>query len=376
MKTQVLNGIDYLKQSLLANRLKGKKVGLITNVTGMTKDFVSSVTVLDDLCNLEILFAPEHGIRGEAQAGETVASYFDPYFKKDVISLYGDKRAPSYDEIAELDFLIYDIQDVGARYYTYIYTMFLSLKIAKEAEVEFVVLDRVDVLGGTDVFGLVMPETYTSFVGMLPIPNVYGMTVGELALYCNEELEIGACLTVLPVKGWQRGMSLEETDLPWIMPSPNMPTPLSAWLYTGTCLIEGTNLSEGRGTTKPFEVIGAPFINGTLVASELNQLGLPGMKFRPVFFTPTFSKFAGIPCEGVQFHISEREISQPLEATYALLEILQRNYPKELKVDVPFETSPHHFFTHLAGHTWLSKRDDKPSLAQFKEKRKKYLFYK
>ncbi|MFY8329219.1 exo-beta-N-acetylmuramidase NamZ family protein [Vagococcus carniphilus] len=372
----VQNGIDYLKGSPFEENLKGKKVGLITNVTGLTKEFDSNVSVLDELCNLTILFAPEHGIRGEAQAGEDVASYFDPYFSKKVISLYGDKRAPSLEDIKELDVLVYDIQDIGSRYYTYIYTMYLSMKVAKEADIQFIVLDRVDVLGGNHVFGHLMPEAYFSFVGMLPIPNVYGMTVGELAYFCNEELAVQADLVVVPIKGWKRGMTFEETGLPWVMPSPNIPTPETAWLYTGTCLIEGTNLSEGRGTTKPFEIIGAPFINGTKLAENLNELSLPGIKFRPVFFTPTFSKHQGEACEGVQCHVLDKEKSEPLDAVYKLLRMIQEMYPDQLEVKIPFETSPHLFFTHLAGHPYEVSMDDEELVIEFKEKRSKYLLYK
>lgn len=372
----VQNGIDYLRDSSFVDTLKGKKAGLITNVTGLTQNFESSVTVLDELCELTILFAPEHGIRGEAQAGEEVSTYYDSYFSKTVMSLYGDKRAPTVQDIADLDILIYDIQDIGSRYYTYIYTMFLSMKVAKEVGIPFMVLDRVDVLGGDYVFGHIMPAEFFSFVGMLPIPNAYGMTAGELACFCNEELDVQVELLVVPVRGWSRGVQWSETNLPWVMPSPNIPTPETAWIYTGTCLIEGTNLSEGRGTTKPFEMIGAPWINGTALANKLNELNLPGILFRPVFFTPTFSKHQNESCEGIQLHVLNQQDSNPLEAVYEILRVVNDMYPEKLEITVPFETSPHLFFTHLAGHHYDEKIQDDEMMEVFKAKRKKYLLYK
>lgn len=376
MKLSVKNGIDCLKSSLFGKQLAKKKVGLITNVTGLTKDFVSSVSVLDELCQLERLFAPEHGIRGERQAGETVSNYFDLYFQKEVISLYGEKKAPDLSEIRDLDYLFYDIQDIGSRYYTYIYTMYLSLKKAKEANVTFVVLDRIDVFGGDQIFGEVIPDIYYSFVGMLPLPNVYGLTVGELAQFCNVELGIEADLVVIPVEGWQRGVSLAETDLPWVMPSPNIPSVETAWLYTGTCLFEGTNLSEGRGTTKPFEIIGAPWIDGSLLAQEMNALTFPGVKFRPVFFTPTFSKYKNENCQGIQIHLLDWKKTAPLSIAYTLLNWLNRTYPDKLAIDVPFEKSEHLFFTHLAGHPFSDSYTNEASKQTFLEKRQRHLIYK
>ncbi|MCO7151507.1 DUF1343 domain-containing protein [Vagococcus lutrae] len=372
----VKSGLERLKESKFEKELKGKRVGLITNVTGLTKKFESNVDILDSICDVCVLFAPEHGIRGEHQAGESVKNYYDSYFSKNVISLYGKERAPQIEDIDDLDILIYDIQDIGSRYYTYIYTMFLSMKIAKKADIKFMVLDRPNCLGGTQIIGNIMPKELYSFVGMLPIPNVYGMTVGELACYCNEELKVNADLTIVPLKNWTRGMEWKDTGLPWVMPSPNIPTPETAWIYTGTCLIEGTNLSEGRGTSKPFELVGAPWLNGPKLADKLNKLGLPGIKFRSTFFTPTFSKFAGELCEGVQMHIIDKTLSNPLLATLKLLEIVKELHGNSLEVDLPFEDSSHTFFEHLAGHKFNETSINKELLDDFNEKRLKYLLYK
>lgn len=373
MRAIVENGVDRLREK--AAFFKNKKVGLITNVTGVTKTFESTVTALDEVAIVSRLFAPEHGIRGEAQAGEKVSSYFDNYYQKEVISLYGSKRAPEAKELVDLDMLVYDLQDIGSRYYTYIYTMYLSLKACAKAGIPFVVLDRLDIFGGNQVLGVEMPEKYYSFVGMLPIPNVYGMTVGELARFCNEELKIQAELHVIEVVGWQRGQKISETDLPWIMPSPNIPTPQTAWIYTGTCLFEGTNLSEGRGTTRPFEIIGAPWLDSEDLAKKLNKIALPGTYFRSIHFTPTFSKYEGIPCDGVQIHVTDSKVFNPLVAAYKLLEIVNQDYAHELRIELPFEDSKHLFFTHLMGHEPEMSIDLDGKAEKFLERRQRYLLY-
>lgn len=373
MNVKISLGVDRLAE--YRSLFEGKKVGLITNVTGVNQQFEETAILLAQIADLQVIFAPEHGVRGDGQAGENIVTYFDEYYEKNIISLYGNKRAPSQADIQDLDLIVYDIQDIGSRYYTYIYTMFLTLKVCQRNHKQFVVLDRPDIFGGNQVMGTIMPAEFYSFVGMLPLPNVYGMTVGELALFCNQELGIQAELKVIELKGWRRGMSYNETGLPWISPSPNIPTLQTAWFYVGTCLFEGTNLSEGRGTSHPFELIGAPWLNGTTLAVQLNQLKLPGVYFRPSFFTPTFSKYQGELCEGIQIHLTDSSVFNPLKVAYKCFELIQQLYPEQLKTDLPFEDSAYTFFTHLMGHKAEKPVDLSQTLTEFEEARTKYLLY-
>ncbi|MFI5184968.1 MAG: exo-beta-N-acetylmuramidase NamZ domain-containing protein, partial [Vicinamibacteria bacterium] len=215
-------------------------------------------------------------------------------------------RVPTAQMVAGLDALVFDLQDVGSRYYTFIYTMLYALTACAEHGLRFVVLDRPNPLGGTEVDGNVLRQEYRSFVGLHPLAARHGMTVGELALLFRDELGISADVTVVRMRGWRRSMAFEETRLPWIAPSPNMPTVDTAFVYPGGCLVEGTNLSEGRGTTRPFELIGAPWLDAWRLARDLEKERLPGVRFRPAFFTPTFQKHAGRLCAGVQVHVTER----------------------------------------------------------------------
>jgi uncharacterized protein YbbC (DUF1343 family) len=271
--------------------LKGKRVGLITNPTGVDRSLKSIVDTFYHNKNIHLtaLFGPEHGVRGSEDAGAYVPFYIDKKTHIPVYSLYGETKKPTPEMLKNVDVLVFDIQDVGTRFYTYIYTMAYAMQAAKENHIPFIVLDRPNPLGGTKVEGPVLDPKYSSFVGMYPIALRHGMTVGELAKYFNNEFNIGADLTVVKMKGWKRNEYYDETPLQWVMPSPNMPTLDTALVYPGAALFEGTNVSEGRGTTRPFELIGAPYIDGDVLAQKLNELKLPGVVFRSANFTPTTS---------------------------------------------------------------------------------------
>ncbi|MRG87830.1 exo-beta-N-acetylmuramidase NamZ family protein [Salinibacillus xinjiangensis] len=361
--------------------IEGKRVGLITNPTGVDQELNSIVDLLhnDEDVNLTALYGPEHGVRGSAQAGEYVEYYIDEQTGLPVYSLYGSTRKPTPEMLENVDVLLFDIQDVGTRFYTYIYTMAYAMEAAQENDIEFVVLDRPNPLGGEKVEGPVLDPEYASFVGNYPIPLRHGMTVGELAKFFNEEFDIGADLTVVEMNGWDRDEYYDETPLDFVMPSPNMPTLDTALVYPGAALIEGTNVSEGRGTTKPFELIGAPFINSTEVAAELNSLELPGVKFRAASFTPSFSKHSGDLSNGVEIHVTDRDTFKPIEMGLHLVKTIHEMYPE----DVTFRS----FFDNLIGNGWIRegimngqsveemKIQWQDELDEFKQVREQYLLY-
>lgn len=323
-------GNEVLVHSML-DLIRGKKVGLVTNYTGVNSEFVSTVEVFHrhPEVRLTALFGPEHGIRGEAQAGERVTSYLDPETGVTVHSLYGETKKPTDAMLRGLDMLVYDIQDVGVRYYTYISTLCYVMEKAAEKGLPVLVLDRPDPVRGDIVDGNLLNPAFSSFIGLYPIPIRYGMTLGELAMLVNREFGIGAELTVVPMEGWRRSDWFEDTGLPWIAPSMGIPTPETAVLYTGMCFIEGTNFSEGRGTTQPFQLVGAPWVNGRELADALNDLELPGVFFRPTYFKPTVSKHQGELCAGAQIHLLDRGAFQGSRVGLAVLQTLRRLYPDE-----------------------------------------------
>jgi uncharacterized protein YbbC (DUF1343 family) len=298
--------------------LAGKRVGAIVNPTSVDGQFRHLADLLhrSGTAKLAALFGPEHGIRGEAQYMEPVGGVVrDRQTGVPVHSLYGstfESLAPRAEWLADLDALVFDIQDVGSRYYTYVYTMALAMKAAAKAKVGFYVLDRPNPIGGVQVEGNLVGKGYESFVGLYPIPNRHGMTAGELAKLFNAEQGFGCELAVVPCEGWRRSMSFGDTGLAFVSPSPNMPTCDTALVYPGMCQGEGTNVSEGRGTCRPFEQFGAPWLDGTAVAAQLEALKLPGVRFRPVAFTPTFDKFKGQSCEGAFLHVTDRDAFKPL----------------------------------------------------------------
>lgn len=313
----------------VSRALAGKRLGLITNPTGVTKSLEATLDVLhrDPRFRLAAAFGPEHGLRGDVQDALHVGDFRDESTGVMVYSLYGANRRPTAEALADVDALIFDIQDVGVRFYTYISTMLLAMRACAELEKEFIVLDRPNPISGSLVEGGILDQRFTSFVGACPVPTRHGLTVGELAMWANETLGIGCELTVCKVTGWKRSMWADETDLPWVMPSPNIPSLDTATVYPGTCFVEGTNLSEGRGTTRPFELIGAPWADGSSLAGRLNGLGLAGCRFRPVFFEPTFSKHAGEVCGGVQIHVLDRDVFRPVRTGAYILATIHKLYP-------------------------------------------------
>lgn len=381
---RVVPGLDVLlgpKRGLLA----GKRVGLITNPTGVTVKLESAIDRMAQARDFKLaaLFGPEHGVRGDAQAGAAVADRMDARTGLPAYSLYGTTRKPTPAMLAGLDVLVFDIQDIGARFYTYPWTLALVMQAAREAGMGVIVADRPNPIGGIRVEGPVLDPALASFVGAYPIPIRHGMTLGELALMMNTDFGIGCDLTVVTCTNWRRPDDATQTGLPWVPPSPNMPTIDTAFIYPGTCLIEGTNLSEGRGTTKPFELIGAPFIDAHGLADRLNQRNLPGAHFRPAWFTPSFSKFQGQLCAGVQVHITDRAAFAPVDAGIAILLEVARHHGK----DFSFLPGNPPFFDKLAGVSWLReaitagesleaiKTRWQPELAAFKPKRARRLLY-
>jgi len=357
-QNNVKPGIEVFLESHL-DLVKGKRVGLITNPTGVNSNLESIIDLFynNQEINLVALYGPEHGVRGNAQAGEYVSFYIDDKYNIPVFSLYGQSRKPeagmlknideymrSFDTVTagkipetsmveSSDVLIFDIQDVGTRIYTYIATMAYCMQACAENDVDFIVLDRPNPIKGEDLEGPILeyPE-YSSFVGLYPIPVRHGMTVGELAKFFNDKfLKKKVTLTVIPMQGWKREMWYDETSLPWIIPSPNMPTLDTATVYPGQVFLEGANISEGRGTTKPFEVFGAPWIDGYELTRKLNELNLAGIKFREAWFSPTFSKYKGEQCGGAQIHVTDRNQYRPFESSLYIIKTVMNMYPGYFK---------------------------------------------
>jgi uncharacterized protein YbbC (DUF1343 family) len=313
------------------DRIAGKRIGLIANPTTVDARLRNAIDLLherDDV-DLAVLFGPEHGLRSTAQDLVEVGDAVDARTGLPIVSLYGPTRVPTKKMLAGLDAVVFDIQDVGSRYYTYVWTMAHAISACARDGIELIVLDRPNPIDGIHVEGNLIEAGYLSFVGLYSLPNRHGMTAGEIARLVNEENAIDCRLTVVPCSGWRRSQWFDETGLPWVMPSPNMPTLDSATVYPGACLIEGTNLSEGRGTTRPFEIMGAPWIDGEKLARELASEDLPGVVFRPLSFQPTFQKYQGIVCEGVQQHVVDREVYRPVRTGYAILRAVRRLWPGE-----------------------------------------------
>ena len=344
--TEVGLSVLFKEQLML---VEGQSIGLITNQTGIDPQFRSNLTLFAEHPKVELaaLFSPEHGMSGSAQAGIYLASAIDTGRQIPIYSLYGATRQPTPEMLAGIDTLIYDIQDVGSRFYTYISTLLRSIKAAAANNVGFIVLDRPNPIRGDRVEGNLLQPAFQSFVGEMAIPIRHGLTVGELAQLCKAELGLAlGQFNVVPMHGWRRGMWYDQTALPWVPPSPNMPTIETAMLYPGTCLIEGTNLSEGRGTTKPFEWIGAPWIDQERWGDTLNNLCLSGVYFRPIHFTPTFSKYANQECHGVQIHVTDRDQIKPVDVALHLIATVRQNYPDQFEF---LKNRGRYFFDLLAG---------------------------
>jgi len=317
--------------------LRGRRLGLLAHQASVTRDLAHAAQLLRDLRGVRLarLFAPEHGLWGAAQDHAPVASTRDQVTGLEVCSLYGERRAPTPETLAGLDALVVDLQDIGARYYTFVWTLALAMRECARAGVRVIVLDRPNPLGGDRVEGNVPDPAFASFVGLYPLPARHGFTIGELARRFVLEEGIRCDLTVARMRGWRRAMLWEDTGLPWVPPSPNMPTPDTARVYPGGCLIEGTNLSEGRGTTRPFEWIGAPYLDGHRYAAALDAMSLPGVRFRPARFIPTFHKWAGEVCGGVQIHVTDRRRFRPFRTGIAAIAVARRLAPAEFRWKEP-----------------------------------------
>ena len=309
-------GLDRLPHADVLARLRGRRLGVLAHPASVTRDLRHIADVLADLAlRPTVLFGPEHGYGGEAQDMIGVDSSRDPRTGVPVFSLYGktfDSLSPTPESLQGLDALVFDIQDVGARYYTFVYTMALCMKAAAQAKIPFYVLDRPNPIGLREVEGNIVHGGFVSFVGLYPIATRHGMTAGELAQYFNVEHGLGCALTVIGCEGLTREMSWADTGLTFIPPSPNMPTVDTALVYPGLCLAEGTNMSEGRGTTRPFEIIGAPYLEAEAYGEALNAEKLPGVRFRPMNFLPTFQKHAKVDCGGVMIHVDDARAFKPV----------------------------------------------------------------
>lgn len=311
--------------------VRESRVGVVVHPASVLPDLRHTADVLLEAagCGLVSLFGPQHGARGEKQDNMIESEFYrDPDTGLPVHSLYSETRRPTREMMDGIDVLLFDLQDVGTRVYTFIHTMAYCMEACTEYEKKMVVLDRPNPIGGVHVEGNLLDPAYRSFVGLYPIPMRHGMSVGELALFLNSEFEIGCDLSVVKMEGWDRAGWYDQTGLPWVQPSPNLPTLDSATVYPGMVLVEGTNLSEGRGTTRPFELVGAPFIDSRRYAARLNELRLPGVKFRPAWFQPTFQKWAGEMCGGVQIHVTDREAFEPYLAGIAVIFAAHDLYPE------------------------------------------------
>jgi uncharacterized protein YbbC (DUF1343 family) len=380
----VSTGLEVFLQDGLPGIHK-KRVGLITNPSGIDRHLRSTVDLLHDRVRLEALFGPEHGIRGDAQDGIEVTNGTDARTGLPIYSLYGKDRGPTEAMLKDLDALIFDIQDVGVRYYTYISTLFHVQAAAAQAGIECIIFDRCNPLSGRFVEGNVLDPHFQSFVGIYPLPVRYAMTIGELARLFAAEQGWPAP-TIVPLRGWNRSCWFDQTNQPWVFPSPNLPTLDAVILYPGTCLFEGTSCSEGRGTTRPFEIFGAPWLNPFDLADALNTLHLPGVAFRPLYFTPISSKHAGVTCGGVQVHITNREWLRTVEMGLHLLRIV-RSFNPERFTWVQYTEGYPCFIDKLAGsdqlRLGLDRGADVASLmrgwaeqqAAFEQRRRPHLLY-
>ncbi len=345
-------GLDVLLADHL-DLLAGRRVGLVTSSSAITAQAVPAIDALHPKCQLAALFAPEHGLQAHAADGAAVSSTQDPRTDLPVYSLYGDAKKPTADMLQGIDALLFDIQDVGTRFYTYIWTMSYVLEAAAEYDLPLIILDRPNPIGGQIVEGPPVEPGYESFVGRYSIPLRHSLTIGELAVWLNREHNLNAALTVIPAQGWKRAMWFEQTGLPWAPPSPAMPKPDTAMVYPGACLLEGTNLSCGRGTATPFEAVGAPWIDAYRLADALNNMALPGVRFRPTWFTPCASKHAQQTCQGVFIHVLNRAVFRPLSVGLHLLAAVHALWPDDFAwLKSSWEGHPPHFDL-LIGNGWV-----------------------
>ncbi len=385
--TAVKSGVENLREQVYAP-LRGKRVGLMTNPSAVDRQLNSTYDILWQAAEVELvaLFAPEHGFAGAVADGEQIHTQIDPRTQLPVYSLYGNRLRPTEDMLAQVDVLVCDIQDIGVRYYTFAWTISHILEAAGEHHIEVMILDRPNPLGGEQISGPGLDSALSSLVGRYPVPVIHGLTLGELAAYINAEHNpTPARLQVIPCLGWQRDMPWADCDLPWVAPSPNMPHISTVQHYPGACLVEGTNLSEGRGTTLPFEIVGAPWIDGHHLATVLNKADYPGVHFRPHQFRPTASKWMNEECGGVQVHITDAKRFQPIKTWLEVIRTIRQLYPSDFAWLPPHEGVYH--FDRLIGSTSVRAQievgEDMPTICagwetvrqDFQKQRQPYLLY-
>jgi len=400
-------GVEVLFEKHL-DLIRGKRVGLITNPGGVDSHLDSIIDLFQAQPDVHLvaLYGPEHGVRGDAQAGKPVSFYYDKHLHLPVFSLYGQTYQPpadmltnidqymrSYDtqetgktpvngSLSGIDVMVYDLPDVGTRVYTFESTLAYAMRACANAGIPFIVLDRPNPIGGVIMEGPILEyPKYSSYIGLCATPLRHAMTMGELALFYNDNfLTKKADLTVIPMENWRRDEWFDETGLPWVTPSPNIPTLDSAIVYPGQVMLEGTDLSEGRGTTHPFEYFGAPWIDGYVLAQKLNALNLPGVKFREVWFTPTFSKFQNKLCGGCQIHVTDRDKYRAVATTLNILATIKQLYGDKLVIHT-------NYFDKVLGNSTVREGLEsgepvdqiiaayQPGLDAFAKSREKYLLY-
>ena len=380
-----------LETLLASETLAGHRVGIVCNPASVDASYAH---VTDRLAasraELTAMFGPQHGFRSDLQENMIETAHArDAERRVPVYSLYSDTREPDATMLENVEVLVIDLQDVGTRIYTYIYTMANCLKAAARLGTKVIVCDRPNPIGGVAVEGPMLVPGFESFVGLYPIPMRHGMTIGELARLFNEHFGLGADLTVVPMEGWRRGMYHDDAGAPWVMPSPNIPTLDSAVVYPGTVLFEGTSVSEGRGTTRPFELVGAPNVSAERFAAAMNRLGLEGVLFRPAVFEPTFHKHAQLTCGGCQIHVLDRQRFRPVAAGAALVAAFRAADPDRFRWrNPPYEYEPEKLpFDILAGSSELREqieagvsireiaRSWEPGVDEFLKIRQRFLLY-
>ncbi len=385
-EVKVKLGIDVLIEKNIG-LLKGKRVGLITNQTGVNHRLEATVDLLHKHPKIRLvaLFGPEHGLRGMIEAGQNIPSSRDKHTGLPIYSLYGSKKRPTEEMLRGLDTLIFDIQDIGVRWYTYISTMALAMEEAGKRQIEFIVLDRPNPLGGLLIEGPILNPNLKSFLGLYPTTAVHGMTIGELANLYKGEKKLPVKLQVIRMEGWNRSMTWDDTGLTWVPTSPWIPTAETAMLYPGTGFLGETGLvSIGIGYTLPFQIVGAPWISSHKLATEMRKKNLPGVVFRPFFFEPFFGKFHGKKCQGVQIHIVDSHKVMPLATAMHLLQTITEHYPKKFKslfTESRRKSLDRHMGRKISSSLWKGQRADdilkswEKEVKKFREERKKYLLY-
>ena len=387
----IKTGLEVLLEER-PSRLKGARIGLIANPASIDSRLNHSIDLFyarKDF-SLMLILGPEHGARGEAQDQIEMGDSSDEATGLPVHSLYGKSLIPAPVMIGDVDTLVFDLQDIGSRYYTYIYTMAYAMQASARDGKRMVVLDRPNPINGIAVQGNVLDPHYSSFVGLYPLAVRHGMTSGELALFMNREFHIECRLEVVAMQGWRRSMWFDRTGLPWVNPSPNMPTLETATVYPGGCLIEGTNLSEGRGTTRPFEFVGAPYIKPRPLIKKLEKERLRGVRFRPLYFQPVFNKWTGELCGGIQVHVTNREVFDPFLTYIAIIRAALELYPDRFE----WRSPPYEYEREklpidiLCGNSLVREQIEagrslkeikmswQKDLSGFKKLRRKYLIYR